>query len=380
VARHPHAAGHRRLRRPGDRDGPDHVAPDDRVATFDNDGTLWCEKPLLIELAFILDRLAAMAEADGSLRERQPWRAAYSRDLSWLGEAVTKHYACDDSDVKVLLAGVLASTAGLSVDEYAEQAEAFVRTTQHPTNGRAYADCGYAPMVELLRYLEANGFTTYITSGGDRDFMRPFAPDLYSIPPERVIGSSSALQYDVDSDRLAYLAEPDVFDDRPVKPIRIWSRTGRRPLVAAGNANGDIPMLASPAGRTPRCGSSSITTTRTASSPTPPAPRTPWPAQQDSWTVVSIRNDWDTVYHDAPGAVSCSASPTRRPTSRRTASRRRTRGPARARAVDLVLAGRAADLEGRLAEAQHAGGADRVRGEHAAGAVDREPAVHGRGA
>ena len=284
------------------RDGPDHVHPDDRVATFDNDGTLWCEKPLLIELAFILDRLAAMAEADASLRERQPWNAAYSRDLRWLGDAVTKHYAGDDSDVKVLLAGVLASTAGLTVDEYAELAEAFVRTTQHPTNGRAYADCGYAPMVELLRYLEANGFTTYITSGGDRDFMRPFAPDLYSIPPERVIGSSSALQYDVDSDRLAYLAEPDVFDDGPVKPIRIWSRTGRRPLVAAGNSNGDIPMLAFAGGSNP-----ALRLLVDHDDPdrefayTAGAEDALARAQQDSWTVVSIRNDWDTVYQDAPG-------------------------------------------------------------------------------
>ena len=98
-------------------------------------------------------------------------------------------------------------------------------------------------MVELLRYLEANGFTTFIASGGDRDFMRPFADDIYGIPPERVIGSSNALRYDDEAGTLAYLAEPDVFDDGPVKPVRIWSRTGRRPIVAGGNSNGDVPML-----------------------------------------------------------------------------------------------------------------------------------------
>ena len=173
-------------------DGPDHVPPSDRVATFDNDGTLWCEKPMPIQLAFILEQLAAMAERDESLRSRQPWKAAHERDVAWLSGVITKHYAGDDADVRVLLGGVLASLAGVTVDEYGDQAHRFVHDRTHPANGRRYLHCGYRPMVELLRYLEANDFVTFIASGGDRDFMRPIADEMYGIPPERVIGSSNA--------------------------------------------------------------------------------------------------------------------------------------------------------------------------------------------
>ena len=122
----------------------------------------------------------------------------------------------------------------------------FFRTAEHPKLGRPYRTCGYQPMVELLRFLEANGFVTYIASGGDRDFMRPVAGDLYGIPPERVIGSSLAIDYrESDDDRrdVLYKAEMEFFDDGPTKPVRIWSRIGRRPVLACGNSNGDIPML-----------------------------------------------------------------------------------------------------------------------------------------
>ena len=212
---------------------------------FDNDGTLWCEKPMPIELGFILMRLAAMAEADASLRERQPWKAAYEQDYGWLGEAITKHYHGDDSDVKVLMGGMLQAFAGQTVEEYSAAADAFLRGGQHPTLGRAFRECGYLPMIELLRYLEANGFTNYIASGGDRDFMRPVTEEIYGIPSERVIGSSNALAYtdDEHGGSVFYQATPDVFDDGPVKPVRIWSRIGRRPILAGGNSNGDIPML-----------------------------------------------------------------------------------------------------------------------------------------
>jgi phosphoserine phosphatase len=280
-------------------DGPDHVPPADRIATFDNDGTLWCEKPMPIQLAFILERLAEMAANDESLRDRQPWKAAIERDFHWLGEVITKHYAGDDTDVKVLLGGVVASTAGITVEEYADSADAFVASTTHPTNGRLFRDCAYLPMVELLRYLEANDFVTFIASGGDRDFMRPFADDLYGIPAERVIGSSNALRYDDDAGTLAYLAEPGVFDDGPVKPVRIWSRIGRRPILAGGNSNGDIPMLRFAGGPHPALrilirhddaarefdydSGAELALERAAA---------------DGWTVVSVKDDWATVYAD----------------------------------------------------------------------------------
>ena len=225
--------------------GPEYVPPSERIATFDNDGTLWCEKPMPIELGFILERLAEMAEADGSLREKQPWKAGREHDLHWLSEVITQHYHGDDTDVRVLMAGILQAFAGVSVEDYSRAADAFIRDGQHPTLGRAFLACGYVPMIELLGYLEANGFTNYIASGGDRDFMRPITQEIYNIPSERVIGSSNALRYldDEHGGTITYAAEPDVFDDGPVKPIRIWSRTGRRPVLAGGNSNGDIPML-----------------------------------------------------------------------------------------------------------------------------------------
>ncbi len=174
-------------------DGSDAVAVADRVAVFDNDGTLWCEKPMPIQLDFILRRLAEMAEAEPELRERQPWKAAHERDHAWLGALVVEHYAGDDTNVRTLGAGVLAAFAGITVEDFEAQSDAFLRSAPHPTLGRGYLECAYAPMVQLLGYLAANGFANYITSGGGRDFMRPVTQELYGIPRERVIGSSSTI-------------------------------------------------------------------------------------------------------------------------------------------------------------------------------------------
>jgi phosphoserine phosphatase len=269
------------------------VPPDERVAVFDNDGTLWCEKPMPIELGFILQRLAEMAGENESLRDRQPWKAAVEQDYAWLGGVITKHYAGDDSDVKVLMGGILQAFAGWTVDDYGAAAHAFVTEGEHPTLGRRFHACGYAPMIELLRYLEANGFTNYIASGGDRDFMRPITSELYGIPPERVIGSSNGLRYDAGS--IVYLAEPDVFDDGPTKPVRIWSRTGRRPILAAGNSNGDVPMLEWADGL--RLLVLHDDAEREFDYVTG-AERSLERARADGWTVVSVDKDWATVFAD----------------------------------------------------------------------------------
>jgi len=225
--------------------GAGYVAVSERIAVFDNDGTLWCEKPMPIQADFILRRLYEMAEADPELRGRQPWKAAYERDYAWLGAVLAEHYAGDDTNVRTLLAGVLAAHEGISVDDFEAQADSFLRTVKHPTLGRGYLECAYAPMVELLGYLEANGFSNYIASGGGRDFMRPISQEVYGIPRDRVIGSATALEYTSDEygGTIMRKGEADYLDDGPQKPIRIWSRTGRRPLLAAGNSNGDIPML-----------------------------------------------------------------------------------------------------------------------------------------
>jgi phosphoglycolate phosphatase-like HAD superfamily hydrolase len=219
--------------------GADFVPPAERVAVFDNDGTLWCEKPMPIELGFLLQRFAEMAERDASLRTRQPWRAAHERDYAWVGAAMTKHYDGDDTDVRILMGAIVEAFAGESVEHYADGVERYLRGGAHPTLGRGLLECAYAPMIELLRHLEAHGFTNYIASGGDRDFMRPVTHELYAIPSERVIGSSNALQWtdDEHGGAVRYQSAPDVFDDGPVKPVRIWSRIGRRPIVAAGNSD-----------------------------------------------------------------------------------------------------------------------------------------------
>jgi phosphoglycolate phosphatase-like HAD superfamily hydrolase len=157
-------------------DDSEPVPVEDRLAVFDNDGTLWCEKPMPIQLDFILRRLGEMAEADPALRGRQPWKAAHERDYGWLSAAVKEHYAGNETKVKVLAGGILAAYDGISVEDFEARADEFLRNGQHPTLGRGYLECAYAPMLELLAYLAANGFSNYIASGGGRDFMRPIKP------------------------------------------------------------------------------------------------------------------------------------------------------------------------------------------------------------
>ena len=280
--------------------GHEPVPVEDRVAVFDNDGTLWCEKPMPIQLDFILRRFVEMAGTDASLRERQPWKAACDREYGWFAALMAQHYAGDDSNVRVLAGGVLAAYDGMSVEEFEARADRFLRTTQHPTLGRGYLDCVYAPMLELLDLLAANGFTNYIASGGGRDFMRPISQDVYGIPRQRVIGSSAALGYTSDErgGTITHKAELDYLDDGPEKPVRIWSRTGRRPLLAAGNSNGDVPMLHF---------------TQHADKPslrllllhddgerefayTAGAEQALERAAAEGWTVISVKDDWTTVF------------------------------------------------------------------------------------
>jgi hypothetical protein len=199
-----------------------------------------------------------------------------------------------------LAGGIVAAYDGISVEDFEEQSDAFLRSAQHPTLGRGYLQCAYAPMVELLRYLAANGFSNYLASGGGRDFIRPVSQDLYGIPRERVIGSSSTLAYVSDKSGGTVTHKPavDYLDDGPEKPVRIWNRTGRRPLLAAGNSNGDVPMLRF---------------TRHADKPTlrllilhddaerefayvSGAEKALTEADAAGWTIVSINNDWTTVF------------------------------------------------------------------------------------
>jgi phosphoserine phosphatase len=284
---------------------PGFVEPDARVAVFDNDGTLWCEKPMPIQLDFILRRLVAMADQDPALRTRQPWQAAYDKDYQWFGQVLARHYQGDDRDLPALAAGVLQAHAGITVEEFEAQADAFLRSVRHPTLGRGYLACAYVPMVELLGYLRANGFGTYIASGGGRDFMRPISQEVYGVPRERVIGSSTSLAWQPDGagGRIVRQPELEVVDDGPEKPVRIWDRVGRRPLLAAGNSNGDLPML-SFAGGPSRPGLRLLVLHDDPDREfdyVAGAERCLEEAKAQGWTVVSIRRDWATVFDDATG-------------------------------------------------------------------------------
>ena len=228
-----------------DETSPRYVPPEERVAVFDNDGTLWCEKPMYIQLDYLLRKLAAQAENDPNLRQIQPWKAAWQKDFEWLGAVITKHYQGDDRDFHSLLKGILSLSKDQSVEKIEAEAKDFITNERHPTLGWRYQDCIYQPMLELLRYLETHDFTNYIVSGGGRDFMRGFAQEIYGITRQRVIGSTVAYCFVEDELGTAIVQRPelDVIDDGPGKPIQIWNVIGRRPILAAGNSNGDIEML-----------------------------------------------------------------------------------------------------------------------------------------
>jgi phosphoserine phosphatase len=279
---------------------PDYVEPAARVAVFDNDGTLWTEKPLVIQLDFTIRRFRQLAENDRVLRTQQPYQAAYESDLDWMDAAMVKHYRGDDSDLKLLMGAVPRAFESLTVEDYDQRVKEFFDHADNPGLKRPYRECGYLPMVELLRYLEANGFATYIASGGDRDFMRPVAGGMYGIPPERIIGSALGITYSSEGGQYAlmYKGAMDFFDDGPEKPIRIWSRIGRRPILAFGNSNGDVPMLA-------YAGSDSLPALRMLLlhddserefDYVAGAEQAIDVAKRENWTMVSMKNDWAQVF------------------------------------------------------------------------------------
>jgi phosphoserine phosphatase len=216
--------------------GESFVAPAQRIATFDNDGTLWCEKPAYIQADFLFRRWREMVDEDPSRATQQPWKAVAEGDEEWLG-AVAEH-------VPELLNGIGAAYGGITVQAFSDAVRAFFATATHPVLGVPYTQVSYRPMRELISLLEAHEFSVYICSAGGRDFLRPVAPEIYGIPPERVIGSASTLEYrDGEIYRTNGVEQP--IADGPGKPVHIWTRTGARPLFAGGNADGDVAMLES---------------------------------------------------------------------------------------------------------------------------------------
>src|SRR6266404_1351209 len=215
--------------------GPDFVPVEQRVAAFDNDGTLWCEQPMYVQLAFALDRVKAMAPLHPEWKDKQPFKAVLEGDLKTLAE----------SGERGLLELGMVTHAGMTTDEFAKIVSDWLATARHPRFKRPYTELVYQPMLELLAYLRANGFKTFIVSGGGIEFMRPWSERVYGVPPEQVVGSSIKTRFEMRDGRpeLFRTAELNFIDDKAGKPVGINEYIGRRPIAAFGNSDGDLEML-----------------------------------------------------------------------------------------------------------------------------------------
>jgi phosphoserine phosphatase len=214
---------------------PDFVAAEKRVATFDNDGTLWSEQPMYFQLFFVIDRVKALAPKNPAWKTQQPFKAVLENDMQALAA----------SGNKGLLEIVMATHAGMTTAEFEQIVRNWLATARHPRFKRPFTDLVYQPMLELLTYLRANGFKTFIASGGGIEFMRPWTERVYGIPPEQVVGSSIKTKFEIRNNQpvLVRLPEINFIDDKAGKPIGIHQYIGRRPIAAFGNSDGDLQML-----------------------------------------------------------------------------------------------------------------------------------------
>jgi hypothetical protein len=215
--------------------GPDFVAPAERIATFDNDGTLWVEHPMYTQLAFILDRVKVLAPLHPEWASTQPFKAVLEGDIKTLVAAGERG----------LMELGMATHAGMSTAEFEKIVTDWISTARHPRFKRLYTELSYLPMIELLAYLRANGFKTFIVSGGGVEFMRPWTERVYGVPPEQVVGSSIKTKFQMRDGQpeLFRLPEMNFVDDGPGKPVGINEFIGRRPIAAFGNSDGDLEML-----------------------------------------------------------------------------------------------------------------------------------------
>jgi phosphoserine phosphatase len=215
--------------------GPDFVPPDQRIATFDNDGTLWIEQPMYVQLAFILDRVKALAPQNPGWKTKQPFKAVLDGDMKALAA----------SGEKGLVELMAVTHAGMTVDEFAKIVSEWLATARDPKFKKPYTELVYQPMLELLAYLRANGFKTFIVSGGGIEFMRPWTERTYGIPPEQVVGSSIKTRFEMRDGQPTLFRLPQInfIDDKTGKPIGINQHIGRRPIAAFGNSDGDLEML-----------------------------------------------------------------------------------------------------------------------------------------
>jgi phosphoserine phosphatase len=283
-----------RVTRPG---SPELVPQAERIATFDNDGTLWIEQPGYVQLAFVIDRIKALAAQHPEWRSQQPFAAILDNDRARLRDL-------REQDLAQL---VTATHAGMTTDEFRATVREWIATAHHPTKGKPYTQLVYQPMLELLTYLRANGFKTYIVSGGGVEFMRAWAESVYGIPPEQIIGSTGGLELEVrdGSPVLRKMPQVNFVDDKAGKPVAIERHIGRRPVMAFGNSDGDLQMLQwTAAGAGPRF---ALLVHHTDA-------EREWAYDRESavgrlddawheavaegWTLVSIKDDWALVFPD----------------------------------------------------------------------------------
>jgi haloacid dehalogenase-like hydrolase len=215
--------------------GPDFVPVEQRIATFDNDGTLWVEQPMYVQLAFALDRVKAMAPDHPEWKDKQPFKAVLEGDMKTLAE----------SGERGLVELIMVTHAGMTTDEFAKIVTGWLATARDHRLKRPPTELVYQPMLELLAYLRANGFKTFIVSGGGIEFMRPWSERVYGVPPEQVVGSSIKTRFQMRDGRpeLFRLPEINFIDDKAGKPVGINEHIGRRPIAAFGNSDGDLEML-----------------------------------------------------------------------------------------------------------------------------------------
>jgi len=274
---------------------PDFVPVDERIATFDNDGTLWAEQPMYFQTYFAFDRIKALAPQHPEWTHQEPFASVLKGDLK------SALAGGDQAQLEMMLA----TQSGMTTDEYEKSVTDWIATARHPQTRRLYTGMVYQPMLELLAYLRANGFKTFIVSGGGIDFMRPWSEKVYGIPPEQVIGSSLKTKFELRNGKpvLMGLPEIDFIDDNVGKPVGIQSHIGRRPIASFGNSDGDLQMMQwTAAGSGPRfC----LFVHHTDAEREWAYDRKSADGRFDKaldealakgWTVVSMKDDWKVIY------------------------------------------------------------------------------------
>jgi hypothetical protein len=276
--------------------GPDFVSPDQRIATFDNDGTLWIEQPMYVQFSFILDRVKVMAPQNPEWKTKQPFKAALDSDMKALAA----------SGEKGLVELMAVTHAGMTVDEFAKIVSEWLATARDPKFKKPYTELVYQPMLEVLAYLRANGFKTFIVSGGGIEFMRPWTEKIYGIPPEQVVGSSIKTRFEMrdGQPRLFRLPQVNFIDDKAGKPVGINQHIGRRPIAAFGNSDGDLEMLqwTTMSGSGARLGlivhhtDAEREYAYDRQSPVGKLDKALDAAAVNRWTVVDMKKDWKRVF------------------------------------------------------------------------------------